>query len=66
MNKQSITQSTAGFAALAIWLAFIAGWFLNIAFLINSNESTGLLIARGFGIVVPPLGSILGLIGIFI
>lgn len=66
MNKQSITETLAGLAALTIWLAFIAGWFLNIAFLINSSEPTGLLIARGVGIVVAPLGSILGLIGIFI
>jgi hypothetical protein len=44
----------------ALLLAAIGGYIANIVALINSTETMGMMIARAVGIVVAPLGSILG------
>ena len=62
MNK----TNDAGVIALLIYGAIIVafgwGWGLNIIALAGSTstEATGILILRGFGIVVPPLGAVMG------
>jgi hypothetical protein len=45
---------------IVIFLASLGGYIANIFSLINSTETMGMMIARAVGIVVAPLGSILG------
>ena len=49
---------------VAIWLACIVGWVLNIVTIVGTPqfEFTGLLVARVIGVFVAPLGAILGYI----
>lgn len=51
-------------AAIVVFVAFmfaaVAGWFMNLAKLLGAQEIAGLEIARGIGILVAPLGAILG------
>lgn len=48
-------------AGLAIGLAIIYGWFLNIAALMSDQVfSTGELVVRGIGVILAPLGAIMG------
>lgn len=52
----------AAFAIIAIWLAAIWGWVLNILTIFESSFTplTGQLVLRVIGVFVAPLGSILG------
>jgi hypothetical protein len=45
---------------LAVLLAAIGGYIANIVKLIASHEEMGMMIARAIGILVAPLGAILG------
>lgn len=45
---------------IALWVMGISGYVMNIVYLIASNEAMGVMIARGIGIVVPPLGALFG------
>ncbi len=47
---------------LALIIAFGYGWVMNIVHLIglNFDDNTGMFVARCIGIVVAPLGAILG------
>ena len=46
---------------LAIGFAIIYGWFLNIAALLSDQVfSTGELVVRGIGVILAPLGAIMG------
>ena len=47
---------------IAIWLAAIVGWVLNIVTIAHSSMDviTGMLILRIVGIFVGPLGAVLG------
>jgi len=51
-------------AEIVVFVTFmfvgIAGWFMNLAKLLGAQEIAGLEIARGIGILVAPLGAILG------
>jgi len=51
-------------AAIVVFVSFmfaaVAGWFMNLAKLLGAQEIAGLEIARGIGILVAPLGAILG------
>ncbi len=49
----------AGMIALAITMLY--GYVVNIVQLVVSNESIGMLLLRVCGVLVAPLGSILGL-----
>lgn len=49
-------------AAIVVWIAAIGGWIANIvklAAMIN-DPVTGFLVLRAVGIVVKPLGAVLG------
>lgn len=63
------TASTVGgllaiLAYLAIIIALVYGWVMNIVTIAHSNFSdiTGLLVLRVVGIFVAPLGTVLGYI----
>ncbi len=49
---------------VALWLAVIIGWFMNLynfaMALLDSAPVTTLFIGQGIGIIVAPLGAILG------
>ena len=47
-----------------LWLAGAYGWVYNIIKLVDTMNDivTGLVIVRGIGIFVPPLGAIMGFI----
>lgn len=45
---------------LALALVFFGGWVGNIAKLFAADAVTGMEIARMVGVVIPPLGAVLG------
>lgn len=45
---------------VAVVIAIIVGWIMNIIDLINATSITGLAIARAIGVLVWPLGAVLG------
>jgi hypothetical protein len=60
MNKHE--QET--YAKIAVIIVFFLGlilWGVNIAKLMQLDEVTGETIIRTIGVVIPPLGAILGL-----
>ena len=48
---------------VCLWLAGIVGWVLNLVAIFDANFSqlTGLLVLRIIGVLVAPLGAVLGL-----
>lgn len=63
MKKQH--GSTLVYALLAvIWMAAIGGWVANIVKLAGSDFAamTGMLVLRVIGVVLAPLGAVMGLI----
>ena len=58
---------TAVEVAIVFYLLIFVGWVLNLCWIASSDFSTftGPLLLRIFGVVLFPLGSILGYIGIF-
>lgn len=50
-------------AFLALWIAGIVGWVLNIVAIANADFAhvTGMLVLRIIGVFLPPIGSVLGL-----
>ncbi|QRF55756.1 hypothetical protein [Variovorax paradoxus] len=48
---------------VCIGLAGAVGWVLNIVKLAPMDGATGMLVLRGFGIVLAPLGAVLGYLG---
>lgn len=62
-NIKALTTFYAVYAAVAAFLIFmIIGWFMNVFDLLHmvGGEVTTLFILRVVGLVVAPLGSILG------
>ena len=55
-----MNDNAAGLGVFALFLLLGIGWVMNIMSLISSTEATGLMIARGIGIFVAPLGAFLG------
>lgn len=45
---------------LAVVIAAVAGWILNIVALVHSAGFTGLMVARAIGVFMFPLGVVLG------
>ena len=45
---------------LAVAIAGVLGWGMNIVALIRGHESTGMATIRVIGILFPPLGSVMG------
>jgi hypothetical protein len=56
-------MKTLGIGFVALWIAAIVGWIMNIVALYGASFDplTGPVILRIVGIFVAPLGSILGL-----
>jgi len=48
------------YTLVAIALAIIVGWVMNIISLVGADSITGMEIARIAGIFIPPLGGVLG------
>ena len=52
-----------GLSIVLLWIAFVAGYVLNIVNIINNlstDEVTNMFIFQCIGIIIAPLGSILG------
>ncbi len=60
--RNNVASSAAGIAVLVFWFLAILGWILNIFDIVEMVNSpvTGMFILRCVGILVAPLGSILG------
>jgi hypothetical protein len=58
-----------GLTAILIWATMIIGWIVNIIQLVsiamNSGALTLLVVLKIVGVFIAPLGSILGIIGMF-
>lgn len=55
--------STAGWIfVLTLWVVAIGGWILNIVKFVDLDFTTvtGMMILRGIGIFMAPLGAVLG------
>ena len=56
--------SLIGLLIVLLWIAFVAGYVLNIVNIVNNlstnDEVTNMLIFQCIGIIIVPLGSILG------
>lgn len=54
----------AAFTIVAIWLAGILGWVLNLVTIFDSSFSpiTGPLVLRIIGVFIAPIGAVLGYI----
>lgn len=52
----------AWIAGLALVIAGVVGWVMNIITLIGSSADpiTGMFVARIIGVFIPPLGAVLG------
>jgi hypothetical protein len=55
---------------LIIWLAFIAGWILNIIQIFQMmpakfGDATPMFVAKCVCVFVAPIGSVLGYVGLF-
>lgn len=48
------------FIGVAIWVFALLGWVLNIVQLAQYDHFTGMAIVRSMGIMIAPLGAILG------
>ena len=59
--EDAMTFSVVGFFVL-LFIAAAVGWVWNIVklFGVINDPVTGMEIARGFGVFMPPLGAILG------
>jgi hypothetical protein len=61
MKKQNGFATVVGLVVFAVWLVAAGGWVWNIVKLVESDFVwSGLLIARAVGIIVAPLGAVLG------
>lgn len=62
LSKRS-SFSLIGLLIVLLWIAFVAGYVLNIFNIINNlstDEVTNMFIFQCIGIIIAPLGSILG------
>lgn len=59
-NRRLDFSDSFAWMLLAFLIAFAYGWIANLIALIASETMTGLVIARAIGVVVAPLGAILG------
>lgn len=60
-------MKTIALVYIAVWVAGIVGWIANLVQIVHtaSDPITGLFILKCIGVVAAPVGSILGLIGMF-
>lgn len=63
LSKRSPSTSI-GLSIVLLWIAFVAGYVLNIVNIVNNLstdvEVTNMFIFQCIGIIIAPLGSILG------
>lgn len=62
MKKQSGYAAVLGLVYLLLIAACIGGWVANIVKFVNMDfaQVTGMLVVRGIGIFLAPLGAVLG------
>ena len=63
MNKHSQKgYGSAGLILIVVWLVLVVGWIMNIVEIVATiaDPITGMFILRCVGIVVAPLGGVLG------
>lgn len=48
------------FFVIALMIGAIMGWLMNIAALAKADVVTGFVLLRAAGVIVPPLGAVLG------
>ena len=65
INLSKCTSVTlVGISIVLLWVTFVAGYVLNIVNIINNlstdDEVTNMFIFQCIGIIIAPLGSILG------
>ena len=53
-------KSFIGLTFLTMFIASMYGYFANLVALIGSTEIVGLTIVRAIGVVVPPIGILMG------
>lgn len=58
-TNEEITMKTLGFGFIALWIAGIIGWIMNIVAMFG-EISTNELIIRAIGVFIAPAGSIMG------
>ena len=65
MTYRSRLGTRAVWTVTAVWVSVIClvlwGWVLNLLALLDmGGDITGLMVARGIGVAIPPLGALLG------
>ncbi len=62
MRKNQSGWLSLELAVIVIWLLGIGGWIANVVKIVGSSFDpiTGLVVARCIGVVVGPLGAVLG------
>ncbi len=53
-------MKSTDYLPIVIFLAALGGYIANIVKLMDSSEAMGMMIARAVGMVVAPLGAVLG------
>ncbi len=48
---------------IGVWLIGVFGWVMNIVYLVDATHIGGMEVARIVGIVMAPIGSVLGIVG---
>lgn len=65
--KQKGAATVVALSVILLWIVGIVGWVANLVQVVHqiSSPITGLFIIKAIGIVVAPVGVILGWMGIF-
>lgn len=60
-------MTIVGLIFVAVWVFGVVGWVANIVQIVSmiADPVTGLLIIKCVGVFLAPLGSVLGIIGMF-
>jgi len=57
---KSLTEWFGSLFVIAVWIFGLVGWVLNIMQIANADHITGMVAVRIIGVVMVPLGAILG------
>ena len=65
MSRTTFASILPAILVLTLWAVGVYGWVMNIVQLVAIADSTitGMFILKAIGIIVAPLGAVLGLIG---
>ena len=58
--KSENSSVLASLMILIVYLVAVIGWVINVVSLVSANSMGGLEVARAIGILVAPLGAVLG------